>query len=251
MTEDEFLKKRLSELAEKSYRGNVYTFSNFLSVSQEDLFYRCERELSYATPELFGGLESSERKVLRFGSPELMGYEEAFPITTIRIRPLVPKFAEELSHRDYLGALMNLGIERELLGDIMIKDKTAFLFCLSHIADYICENLDKVRHTNVKCELMEETPEEIRPSLEPMRVVMSSLRVDGILAKVYHLSRSQSIDLFREKKIYVNGRLCENNSYNCKEGDVISARGYGKFIFKQVSGKTGKDRFVGIVECYV
>lgn len=75
-----------------------------------------------------GGVDGCERQILRFGDEESLGYDAGFPICCIEIKPLIEKFADALTHRDYLGALMHLGIERSTLGDIMIRDKTAYLF---------------------------------------------------------------------------------------------------------------------------
>lgn len=242
MTEEELLRKRLIELAEKSYHNGIYTFTNFLSPAQQDLFWQTERELSYAGVTLFGGMEAAERQMIRFGSAENLGYEEAFPITCVTVEPLIKKFSDDLTHRDFLGALMNLGMEREVLGDIIVKDRTGYIFCLKRIADYIIENLDQVRHTHVKVFETYELPQSIGPQLLEQKLIVSSQRLDAVIARLYRLSRSQSLLLFREKKVFVNGRQCENNSYLCKEKDVVSVRGFGKFVFDGILGTTGKGR---------
>ena len=79
--------------------------------------------------------------------------------------------------------------------------------------------------------------------IEEKIILASSERIDGVIAKIYNFSRSQSIELFRGKKIYVNSRLCENNSYQLKPGDVISVRGFGKFVYNGVSYQTKKGKF--------
>ncbi len=99
----------------------------------------------YAT---FGGYDGAERAVAAFGNG--CQYAE-FPVKIIKAEPLSQKFADKLSHRDFLGSLMGLGIKRNVLGDIVIKENTGYIFCLDSIADYIVQNLDKVRHTGVKC----------------------------------------------------------------------------------------------------
>ena len=137
---------------------------------------------------------------------------------------------------------MNLGIERENLGDIFIKGKTGYVFCLERIADFIMENLSQVRHTHVRLRVLESQEEFVQKEVEEMAVLSASERIDGVIAKVYNLSRSQSIDHFRAKKIYVNSRLCENNSYQLKQGDVISVRGYGKFVYNGVGYQTKKGK---------
>ena len=240
--EDLLLKKRLEELARRSYTQNMFTFTDFLSLPELDLFYQNEPQLKYAGVTVFGGSEGCDRKMIRFGNPEELGYEEPFPIVCITIEPLLEKFGENLSHRDYLGALMNLGIERENLGDIFIKGKTGYVFCLERIADYIMGNLSQVRHTHVKLKVLENQEEFVQKEIEEIIVLTASERIDGVIAKVYNLSRSQSIEHFRAKKVYVNSRLCENNSYQLKAKEVVSVRGYGKFVYNGVEYHTKKGK---------
>ncbi|MCR5754004.1 MAG: hypothetical protein K6G30_04195 [Acetatifactor sp.] len=222
------LRNRLRDLADKSYRQNIFCFTNFLGLSELETFWRMEAELKSAGYTLFGGLENSERQMIRFGNAEELGYEVPFPIVCIHIQPVTAKFAEKLSHRDFLGALMNLGIERSTLGDIKVGDKEAYLFCQESMADYICENLTQVRHTHVVCKVDEfqNVPEEVP---ESCTITVSSLRVDACIAKVYNQSRSDCLELFRAGKVYVDGRLCENNSRILKPGETVNARGFGKF----------------------
>lgn len=223
------LKNRFRDLAEKSYSQNIYTFTGFLGLGELDIFHRMEQELGYAGFTLSGGCEDADRKVVRFGEETQMGYEIPFPIVCVHIRPPAVRFAEELSHRDFLGALMNLGIDRSTIGDIKVGEKEAYLFCVDSIAPYICENLEQVRHTRVQCTMtedMEELPRE-QPALVSIQV--PSLRIDAVLARVYNMSRERSLDLFRAGKVYVDGRLCENNARLLKSSETVNARGYGKF----------------------
>jgi RNA-binding protein YlmH len=248
---EEQLKKRFVELAEKSERNSQYLFTDFLSLAEQDLFYQAMRGFTQESYSVSGGVEGAERVMVRFGSVQQFGYEIDFPIVCIMIRPLLEKFAENLSHRDYLGALMNLGIERARLGDIIIRGKTAYLFCEEHMADYIIEKLDKVRHTNVKCERSEQAPQEAAPTLSKMELIVSAERADSIVAKVFQLSRSASLELFRGKKIFVNGRICENNSTPLKSENVVSVRGYGKFCYSGVVQETKKGKIRVSVEKYL
>lgn len=236
------LKNRIKDLADKSFQQNIYTFTGFLGLSEQDVFWQTATDIKYAKYELWGGVEGAERKVVRFGNAEDMGYEEEYPIVCIHIRPLLEKFADNLSHRDFLGALMNLGIERSTLGDIKINGKEAYLFCLESIAEYILTNLDKIKHTSVKCMLVEDIAEIPAEEPEHMEVLLPSLRLDVCLAKVYNKSRGDILDYFRAKKVYVNGRLCENNSKLLKEKDVVNLRGFGKFVFTGTYYETKKGK---------
>lgn len=250
-SEEILFRKRLEELANKAYAGSQYLFTGFLSAQELDIYYQMERELSFVPVTAFGGTQDCERVMLRFGDMQLCGYEAEFPITCIEIAPLVEKFGEELNHRDYLGALMNLGIERSTLGDIVILGKHAFLFCTEKMAPYIMENLDKVRHTNVKCRIAEKAPDSTVTRLERKRVQVSALRTDSIIAKIYGLSRSESVELFRAKRVFVNGRITENNSGQLKPRDKVSVRGYGRFLFSDVSGETRKGKLNVDIDLFV
>ena len=117
MTEDDILKGRLGDLANAAYSQNRYTYTNFLSASDLDIFYRNIEDLSFAGYSLFGGRESCERVMIAFGNEAFCGYKPEFPISIIKAAALQDKFSEDLNHRDFLGALMNLGIEREMIGD--------------------------------------------------------------------------------------------------------------------------------------
>lgn len=241
------LEKRLTELAEKSSRQNIYTFTGFLGMAEQDVFHRMARELSFAHPLLFGGSEEAERAIVRFGDPQEMGYEVDFPIVLLKIEPLLQKYADALGHRDFLGALMNLGIERSTLGDIFIKDNCGYLFCLDSVSGFISGELNKVRHTDVRCCLVEAG--EVLEKQEKMRMslTVSSERADVVIAALYHLSRAESLALFRAQKVFVNGRMCENNSCFLKKEDAVSVRGKGKFFYDGADRETKKGKLsVGV-----
>ncbi len=240
--EDLLLQKRFTELANRSYEQNIFTFTEFLSLPELNLFYQIKPQLEFAGVTVFGGADGTDRKMIRFGNPQELGYEEEFPVVCIVIEPVIEKFGEHLNHRDYLGALMNLGIERANLGDIFIKDKTGYVFCLKRIAEYILHNLSQVRRTNVKLRVLEEKEEFEQKEMENVMILTASERIDGVVSKVYNLSRNQSLELFRNKKIYVNSRLCENNSFQLKSGNVVSARGFGKFVYEGISHETKKGK---------
>ena len=241
--ETEILKTRLLDLGNRAYRNAMFTFSPFLSLADQQLLEEIKKELGNVKISLCGGHELPERVMARFGDPEELGYEEDFPIVCIHIRPLLKKFADQLSHRDFLGAFMNLSIERNTLGDILIEDKEAYLFCNEKVADYILEELTTVKHTKILAERLEKFDIKI-PKKEPVikELLVSSLRIDSVLAKVYQLSRSEAVLLFREKKVFVNGKLQESNSYFLKEEDMVTARGYGRFIFKRQISVTKKEK---------
>lgn len=240
--EDEILQNRIKDLADRCYKNSMYTFTDFLSMADISAFFQIEREVNFVSFTMWGGIDDAERKVLRFGSEDQLGYTEDFPIKILQVKPLMAKFSDDLTHRDILGALMNLGIERSVLGDIYLKGNVAYVFCLDSIAEYICDNLGKVKHTSVMCTVTDKVPELIGGEKIDKTIQIQSERIDAIISKVYNLSRSQSIPLFPGKRVFVNGRQCENNSYTCKAGDIITVRGFGRFDYVGVGGVSKKGK---------
>lgn len=244
------LKKRLLELAGRSYSHGIYTFTPFLGLSEQQAFYEIQRDVDYAGYGMEGGNPLCERKIIRFGSPDILGYEEPYPIRCLKVEPLTPKFAEKLTHRDFLGAIMNLGIERSTVGDIFVQDQEALVFCQESISTYLTEHLDQVRHTHVKCVLTEAADHLHSPVTEEAVLSVSSARIDTVISKVYNIARSRSLELFRAGRVYVNGRLVENNSYALKSGDAVTARGFGRFTYIGEQGETRKGKTRVCVEIY-
>lgn len=224
------LKNRFRDLAERANRKNVYTFTGFLGLGEQDVFHMVHKEMA-AKYCAFGGYEHADRKVIRFGNADELGYEEEFPIVCLKVLPVQEKFSDALTHRDYLGALMNLGIDRSKVGDILVGDKQAYVFCLEGIAEYICEHLEQIRHTRVRVAVTEHADDI--PKSEPVEeeLLVASGRIDACIAKLWNLSRGDCVELFRAGKVYVNGHLCENNAHALKPGETVNARGFGKFIY--------------------
>lgn len=249
--EDTILINRIKDLAKASFSQNRYTFSNFLTLEEQALIYSNRSEINYIDFDFFGGHECCERKIIRFGSEKDLSYEEPYPISILLIEPLIDKFSDELNHRDFLGAIMNLGIQRNVLGDILIKGKKAYVFCLNDVADYIQSELSRVKHTSVKITKVEGPVDALERKLEDMEILVSSPRFDAVVAAICKLSRGKAAILFKESKILLNDRICENNSHLLKPGNSFSIRGTGKFIYVGEGGKTRKDRVFLHLKRYV
>lgn len=251
MSDEQILKGRLCDLARRAYQQNLYTYSGFLSPAELALLEDIRKEISYIHVETSGGNELCERQIAGFGSEEEFGYSGHFPIAVVKITPLLEKFSDDLNHRDFLGALMHLGIERNTLGDILIKERTAYLFCLESIADYICTELTKVRHTNVKCEITGTDIPALAPTLVEEELPVSSLRLDNVIASLLKCSRSDALSFFTDKRVTLNGNITGRNSTLLKEGDIFSVRGHGKFIFDKAGGTTKKGKIYVHIRRYI
>lgn len=242
MNEENLLKHKMMDAAKRAFQHNIYTYTNFLSISELSVLNSMKHELSFIHYETFGGNAACERQVVQFGSESELGYHEDYPIDLIQILPLSPKFAEKLEHRDYLGALMNLGIARELLGDIIIKEKETYLYCLNHISDFIVDSLDTIKHTHVQCCKCSENIDGLLPHLTDIEIIAASPRIDAVVASITRTSRNQVIELFRSGKIFVNGTVMNNYSYKLKPEDILVIRKTGKFIYQSCGNETRKGR---------
>ncbi len=243
--------KRLRELAARAERSCIYTFSPFLGAAETDVFHRLVKRDVRTAVTAFGGVSGCERTMLRFGDPQELGYEEPFPIRTLKAVPLSTKYAEALTHRDVLGALMHLGIERDLLGDIVVRPEQIYIFVHEKIADYIADSLQRVRHTDLRVSITEDVPSGALYQTQPRLLQLSSIRLDAMLAKLYHISRSDATSLFARELVFVGGRQCSSPSYEPHEGEVISVRGHGRFVYRGSPSMTRKDKFNVAADLYV
>lgn len=236
------LEKRFNELYNRASQNYYPVFSDFLNLEEQSVLAE-----SYLPCVLYGGYEGAERVVAGFGDNVC---EQDFHIRCVEIKPVNKKFADKLSHRDFLGGLMNLGIKRELLGDIIIFENSAYLFCLDKISNYIKDNLSRVRHTTVEVNEVDAPPVKAVEPKGAEEMVIASLRVDVAVCQVYNLSRNECAKLFETDKVFINSRKLESRSYQLKEGDMVSVRGYGRFQFVSVVRKTKKDRLVAEMIIY-
>ena len=237
MENDQILENHFRDLAEKSASGCYYTYSSFLSLAQQDLLAKTRLGAS-----LFGGYENAERKIAVFGSEEAFGYTEDAPIACLKIEPLMQKYADTLTHRDFLGSVTGLGLERDVTGDIIIHENVGYVFCLENIADFIMQNLTKVRRTDVKCTRVPSPPVETLALPEERAFFVASERADAVIAAIYGFSRSECQKLFGQKLVFIDSKLCENPDARIPEGATVSVRGSGRFVYMGISKTTKKGR---------
>ena len=133
--------------------------------------------------ETSGGYENAERQMVAF-HPDALAFTWEYPIDCLRIEPKALKFSEELSHRDYLGALLNLGVDRSVIGDIVVQKKAAWFFCQNKMTEFFLENLCRVRHTNILITKVEDSDEFPRPVLESVSGTCASVRLDSLISLV-------------------------------------------------------------------
>jgi len=234
--------RHLLDLCRKSEKTNTWQYSGFLSPAEQDDLLRSKEAAGFAF-QLAGGYENAERRILAAGNEAEMGPPEP-PVSVIAVASKNEKYAEELTHRDYLGAVLGLGIERSLIGDILVRDHRAWFFCLTSAADMIVSSLTQVRRTTVRAEITAADVPELRPRYEQLRVNVASERLDAVIAAFVNLSRGQTDRLFTGEKVFVNGRMITDRSVRLKEGDTFSVRGFGKAVYDGIEYETKKNRYM-------
>lgn len=227
----------------------------------EDLYSLCEK---YSQPKFFGFLTENEVMLIKervgcvigFETVFFGGYDEServmmgvfpewetdrsFPIALIKI---TKSYACTLTHRDYMGSILSLGLERSKLGDILVCDEGAYAFVAEDIAEYVRMNIKKIANCGVKTEIADVKNEKLpQHEFKTVAAVAASDRLDALLAAALKISRKNASDLIKSGKVCVNHKETENCSASIKEGDLMSVRGYGRIILEKTGGSTGSGR---------
>ena len=216
-------------------RQKPYFFS-FLTERQQAVARQYMDSIHFPNYRFYGGYDDCERAVLG-----LWFYDEIeeYPVSALEI---TFRKADKLTHRDFLGALMSLGIERETIGDILVEDGRCIVFVKSEIKDYILSQLFKIGNAGVK--IHEAEPDKLPQGrgFEELNLTVSSLRLDNVVAAVSGLSRDKTKQCILSGNVTLNFLPCENVSKSVSEGDSLSIRGKGKYKISGVLGETKKHR---------
>lgn len=245
MTKDEqVLLKHIRDLSERAYYQSRPCFTDFLDMNEQSLI------LSYFNgpiqPLFYGGYSFAERKIAVFSEDAV-----EYPVSWLEIRPMYLKYSENLTHRDFLGSILGLGLERSCLGDILVEETTARVLCVTRVKDLIKNELTQVRHTQVIVTEIDFADNVVTPKMEIVKGSVSSIRLDAVLSLAFHLSRSQSCALIEAGQVYINSRLNTSNGAAIKDGDRISVRHKGKFIFVDSKNKSKKNKCMIEIHKYV
>ena len=248
MNEIEIIKRRLTDLSDMSQKRGTWEYSKFLNTAEQSELLKMKQLNKFI---LYGGYDAAERCIAVFGSEDITGYSFIPPVAFVSVEPLNDKFSDTLSHRDFLGALMSLGINRDMIGDIIVKNNSAVIICIDTAAEYIISELDRIRHTSVRCTVTENLPEAVVPEFSEQEYIVSSERIDVLLSGIYNLSRNESKMLIDSEKVFCDSRLVTSTSFIPKTGQIISSRGFGRFIYDGIIRTTKKSRLIISVRKYM
>ena len=248
--ETQFLINRIKDLSNRAYHKDMVTHTAFLNLYEQSIFQSVSNSL-LVNYILIGGYEYAERKLVCFFSSKCDEIKEEYYISLICIDNKNPKFATELTHRDYLGALMNICIERHTIGDICISDSKAYVYVLKTAVGIILSSLEQVGHNKVKVYEENFYNIEFFSNLQEKIINIASNRLDSIISSVYNISRSKSNIYIDADRVFINSKLVKTHSLSLKADDIVSVRGLGRFIYKDVKKTSRKGRLIAKVALYL
>ena len=240
----QFLEKRFTDLSRTAFQREIITYSDFLNLNEQNILHPLSRDRLFSRYLCFGGYDTAERQMAAF-IPDALCYEWSYPFVCIHAVPQYPKYAEKLTHRDVLGALMHLGLDRSKIGDIVVLENDIYIFCSETISDFIMDQFTQIRHTMIRSSVIEDVSTlKVHPVFEEHDDMVASNRIDAIIARAYHLSRSEAAAYLTAEKVFINGRCITNCNQSCDNGDIVSVRQKGRFVFEtdQSLSKKGKLR---------
>lgn len=212
-------------------------------------------EIAFAEPFLknrveycfFGGYNGSARAVLGVFPPHIDPEKVVFPIAAIT---LSYRLQDNLTHRDFLGSLLALGIKRETIGDILIENGRAVVFLLNDILKYVLTQIERIGRVGVKVQSGFEYPLPEIPEKFSKSTTVASDRLDCIVAALANTSRADAAKLISDSRVAVNSVPAVKSTKNVAGGDVITIRGFGKFAVASLGGSTKKGRMILNYEKY-
>ncbi len=230
------LLERIYDLAQRVSERGVYAFSDFLTPAQQALIAKATELTRLCDITFDGGYEGALRKVAVL-RPKDCYYEQEPPIEILTVKcgwgsP---------SNRDLLGAIMALGIKRTVLGDIADSAVPPFIVCHSKMAQYLIDELKSAGRCSLELERgwVGFLPEA---NYEKITATVASTRLDCVVAEAFSLSRTASAKLIKGEKVALNYLTADSVSVEVKEGDIISARGFGKAEIALAGGQSRKGR---------
>ncbi len=254
MTDNELLFARLEDCILSCSEGYLLTNTNFLDIYQQSAVLSYLKKRPDVRFDLYGGFDDSERKIAVF-FPDYMdgvGYIkeniDLSPIVSLKIKK--DSFST-LSHRDYLGAVMGLGIKREAVGDILVTDGGCTMAVIRSVASYIKENLSSVGRGSVMADICESFENAQSISVfEEKRCYVSSMRLDGVLSAAFSLSRNAAAEKIRRGEVLMNGVVMSKSDIKVPFGAKLVIHGSGKVIIEEDAGITKKGRQAFIIKKY-
>lgn len=251
--DDRLLLAKILDRAEQAQSRNIPAATDFLSPQQQvmtmDLLRLAGIPETAAVP--LGGYDGAERKLFLF-LPDWLDPEDAESQSPIRCLRAAFRAEYGLTHRDFLGSLMGMGIVREKVGDILVGPDSADIIVLDTVAGFLLQSWDSAGRAKLNVAAIEPRNLHIpEVQCQEIRDTVSSLRLDAVASTGFKMARGRAADLIASGRVQVNWRECTKPDKLLLAGDTVSARGFGKFELAEVGGVTRKGRTSIVLKRYV
>ena len=245
---EKMLYARLDDIIDIAPKNKIINYLGFLDEKEIMLcktYLKKRKDLGY---KFYGGHSNAVRNFVAVWTDGLESCEDEFPISGLTF---YYSKNEKLSHRDFLGYFLHSGIAKESIGDILVGDGFTSVFLNNKVAGFALNETDKIGKTKVRVE--RELPDILPPAfnLEPLEILITSNRLDCIISAITSMSRSDAVNYINNAQVNVNFSECLKVTKQLGDGDILSLRGFGRFIFEGEIGKTKKNRMKILIKKYV
>ena len=253
MTEDELTISRAEDKVRQCRDGYYVTSTGLLDSHEQALVRSVMRRSKDVRTFLYGGYEGAERRMLVCMPADIpMTEEEAAEGLLEVLRVTKPQISKELGHRDYLGSLLGLGIDRSVTGDILVRPDGADIIIVPEIADFLIREYSQAGRTSIRTEVVPLT--ELRvPDVrtEMIRDTVPSCRLDTVVSSAFRLSRAKAAEAVRAGIVSVDHIECVKPDLRVEEGSSLVLRGKGKAVLREVGGESKKGRIWIVIERFI
>lgn len=258
--EDKTFLAHALDLKNRCADNSMITSTAFLDERQQNSLSAVSRHRKQEVNTFFfGGYKDAQRQCAVFipsffeiDDPAEYFFENEDDSPVVLLHLTKDRFSPTLSHRDYLGALMALGIKKEFVGDILPNDDGADVFVLPSVEVFLCENLKQAGRATIKTERVSlAMAADRKENFEEITAFVSSLRLDNFVAAAFSLSRNKAVQKIEKGLVYINGEQCFKIDAKLNVGDKVVLRGSGKTIFFSQNGESKKGRMHITIKKYI
>ena len=240
MNDDKLTISRINDRIAQCERGFYVTSTGFLDSHQQSISAMSLHSSPDVNAFFWGGYEDAERRILVCVPKD---YPQEYEDLLCILRVEIPRGGKIPTHRDYLGSILGLGLERRVIGDILVRNDGADIVCLREIADFLLSEYSQVGRVEVKtavCELSELRLPQGRT--EKITDTVSSVRLDSVIASAFSLSRSNAQKAIKSGIVAVNHLETLKPDRILEEGDILTLKGKGKAALTSIGGSSKKGR---------
>lgn len=254
--DDKILLAQILDKVEMVEKKNKIEYTDFLDLAQIELVQKFINKIKLENYMSYGGFEQAERKMFVFYPDKFNSMVVKKNLSNI-VQIIRVELPEDLKgkyvHRDYLGAVIKLGIERKKVGDIIVDNNGADIIVDKDIVKFLLENLGSLTRFS-KSIITVQNIEDLRPveiRKEEIEIIVSSMRLDNVVSELARCSRNKALEIINTERVLVNFESETKKTKQIKAGDIVTIRGKGRFFIKEIAGQTRSGRNVIRIEKFV